>query len=318
MNVQPSCAGVRARLTWEDGQVSLGERLDGDDARALADHVAACPSCAVLRARLELVVPALRMRSGPALDEIGRAAGWRALGPAVDELAAAYRSPGGAARPRLGGRARRPVGALPYLVAAAAGALLVAGLSWRGGGGVDASPDDDLAARPDGVTAPGGDLVGVAPDAGAVIEPAPLLLRPYGGDPTSHLEAGRAATRRAALPFGELALVGPGAVETRAAPGVALLLSGGTLLLQIDPDPGRPPIAILTASARIEVVGTVFLVRDDGDGTFVAVTRGVVRVRHDQGEAVELHAGESWSKGGVRKLSAMALFLKKMVRSGFS
>lgn len=55
-------------------------------------------------------------------------------------------------------------------------------------------------------------------------------------------------------------------------------MSGGEVRFEVASDPGRP-FEVLTREARIEVVGTVFSVRDRGGPVTVAVEHGHVRVR---------------------------------------
>lgn len=58
----------------------------------------------------------------------------------------------------------------------------------------------------------------------------------------------------------------------------SVTMSGGEVRFEVAPDPGRP-FEVLTREARIEVVGTVFTVRDRGGPLTVGVEHGHVRVR---------------------------------------
>lgn len=77
-------------------------------------------------------------------------------------------------------------------------------------------------------------------------------------------------------------------------------MNGGDLRLDVAHDSARP-LEVLTGGARIEVVGTVFSVRDRGGAVTVAVERGHVRVQAREpgastddafGPAVDLRAGQ--------------------------
>jgi hypothetical protein len=61
---------------------------------------------------------------------------------------------------------------------------------------------------------------------------------------------------------------------------------------------GEERMTVETARARVEVVGTEFIVRVDGDSTFVRVTEGVVRVVPREGAARLVRAGEETVVGG--------------------
>lgn len=63
----------------------------------------------------------------------------------------------------------------------------------------------------------------------------------------------------------------------------------GAVLLDIAP--GKGTFVVETASGRIEVLGTRFLVEADAQRTTAAVVRGVVKLASDRGD-VTLHAGE--------------------------
>lgn len=63
----------------------------------------------------------------------------------------------------------------------------------------------------------------------------------------------------------------------------------GAVLLDIAP--GKGTFVVETASGRIEVLGTRFLVAADAERTTAAVVRGVVKLASDRGD-VTLHAGE--------------------------
>lgn len=58
----------------------------------------------------------------------------------------------------------------------------------------------------------------------------------------------------------------------------SVTMSGGEVRFEVAPEPGRP-FEVLTREARIEVVGTVFTVRDRGGPLTVGVEHGHVRVR---------------------------------------
>ncbi len=75
---------------------------------------------------------------------------------------------------------------------------------------------------------------------------------------------------------------------------VRLVLERGTAELAFHPhERGRQHLRIVTPSADVEVVGTVFTVHVDDAGTSVSVREGTVRVTRRAGEPVLVHAGES-------------------------
>ncbi len=77
-------------------------------------------------------------------------------------------------------------------------------------------------------------------------------------------------------------------------------MAQGEIRFEVARDADRP-FVVLARGARIEVVGTVFTVRDRGGPVTVGVERGHVRVqplaasgapRPDEGEAIDLHPGQ--------------------------
>ncbi|MFO0712625.1 MAG: FecR family protein [Sandaracinus sp.] len=92
-----------------------------------------------------------------------------------------------------------------------------------------------------------------------------------------------------------------GALEVRSVDpdDVRLVLDRGTAELAFHPHArGRQHLRVVTPSAEVEVVGTIFTVRVDDAGTSVSVREGTVRVTRPHGsegeaEAVLVHAGES-------------------------
>lgn len=87
-----------------------------------------------------------------------------------------------------------------------------------------------------------------------------------------------------------------GAVEVRSIDpnDVRLVLDRGTAELAFHPhERGRQHLRIVTPSADVEVVGTIFTVHVDDAGTAVSVREGTVRVTARAGDVVLVHAGES-------------------------
>lgn len=87
-----------------------------------------------------------------------------------------------------------------------------------------------------------------------------------------------------------------GALEVRSIDpdDVQLVLERGTAELTFHPHArGRQHLRVLTPSAEVEVVGTVFSVRVDDVGTTVGVREGTVRVTRHSGNSRLVHAGES-------------------------
>jgi ferric-dicitrate binding protein FerR (iron transport regulator) len=75
---------------------------------------------------------------------------------------------------------------------------------------------------------------------------------------------------------------------------VRLVLDAGSAELAFHPHArGRQHLRVITPSADVEVVGTVFTVRVDPRGTDVSVREGTVRVVRRVGEPTLVHAGES-------------------------
>jgi len=84
---------------------------------------------------------------------------------------------------------------------------------------------------------------------------------------------------------------------------VALRLAHGVARFEVTP--GGPRRWVIEAGARVEVVGTVFTVRRDGDRVDVEVERGVVLVRHEDLDdgVTRLTAGESVRVGDTEPLA---------------
>lgn len=114
--------------------------------------------------------------------------------------------------------------------------------------------------------------------------------------PGSRLVLGR--DERGRLEIGDVAawLRDEGAIEVRSADpdDVRFVLERGTVELAFHPQRrGRQRLRVETPNAEVEVVGTVFVVRVDAEGTTVSVREGTVRVTPRGGAARLLRAGES-------------------------
>lgn len=88
-------------------------------------------------------------------------------------------------------------------------------------------------------------------------------------------------------------------LETLTSTRLDLSLERGSVRVGFHPrERGREHMTVRTENARVEVVGTEFTVRVDGDATFVRVTEGVVRVVPRDGQARLVRAGEETQVGG--------------------
>lgn len=83
-------------------------------------------------------------------------------------------------------------------------------------------------------------------------------------------------------------------LETLSADRMAFALARGEVRVEFHPRArGHEGMTVRTGRATVEVVGTVFTVRETGPSTEVSVTEGVVRVVPLGGEARSVAAGES-------------------------
>ena len=284
-----ACRELQACVELRDGAVIIsGERAQL--------HKERCPSCRALVDELARSVDAVSA-SGAELDEITRAAMLRKMAPELDDLAATY---GGRGRRRWELRLRPMTAAL----AVAAVALFAVGVYELGKG------RSREASAPLVVAAPSPTAVAMHPYVIAgEISRTPTAESLLGGAIT-HLSVAAGSRVRALIPHGDIELVGPGELGIAAGDdgGYQLSLSGGTLLAEIDPPSSpsaRPPIQVITASAAVTVVGTIFSVGDDGATTRVAVTRGEVAVApRGGGAAAVLAADQQWHDGLALPISA--------------
>ena len=76
--------------------------------------------------------------------------------------------------------------------------------------------------------------------------------------------------------------------------GVQVFIERGAIDFAVAARGDRPPLVVLAADVRVEVVGTVFTVARDGDRVSVSVAEGVVRVSRPGEEAARVAAGQSW------------------------
>lgn len=205
-----------------------------------------------------------RLREPGAADRFAELAAVHHALRLVHALPADRRAPPTARRSRRRSLRRRPGAWMPWAVAAAA--LLAIGLglaALRPGGPAPVPP---LAAdwRIDG-----------APFAGGAIAGAHRLER--NGEATSVVTGAEA----------RLALADHGT-------GVRLDLAAGDLDCTVAPQPAAAPFVVITAEARVVVVGTRFRVTAGTDATRVAVEQGSVRAEPRDGRPPRiLQAGEA-------------------------
>ncbi|WP_334183668.1 FecR family protein [Novosphingobium sp.] len=96
------------------------------------------------------------------------------------------------------------------------------------------------------------------------------------------------------LPDGSVAILAPSsalAFDRSGEARVARLL-GGAAQFEVAPDP-RHPFRVEAAAGSVTALGTVFSVREDGDGPEVAVLQHSVAIRTAGGKAAVVHEGET-------------------------
>jgi len=87
-------------------------------------------------------------------------------------------------------------------------------------------------------------------------------------------------------------LSGPGDLAIRSEPRKVLRLRGGVVTIDAAPQPPGLPMIMETATARLEVVGTVFSISAEPAATRVRVVEGTVRVqRLSDGSVVDVQEG---------------------------
>ncbi len=115
------------------------------------------------------------------------------------------------------------------------------------------------------------------------------------GGPSFSRVATDDAASRVTVGEADLTLAARSAMTVSEAPdgGVVVALEQGEVRCAVAPRGERPPFVVLAADVRVEVVGTRFTVRRDGQVVGVAVEEGTVRVTR-AGEARLVKAGGSW------------------------
>jgi ferric-dicitrate binding protein FerR (iron transport regulator) len=90
-----------------------------------------------------------------------------------------------------------------------------------------------------------------------------------------------------------LTLVGDTTATCGSSPAKSIVVHHGTLAASVTPQPRETPMVLATPTARVEVLGTAFLIEAAARSTNLRVTEGRVRlVRVRDGEAVEVSDGE--------------------------
>ncbi|WP_437674231.1 FecR domain-containing protein [Sorangium sp. So ce131] len=87
-------------------------------------------------------------------------------------------------------------------------------------------------------------------------------------------------------------------------------VEAGAVVLEVTPAPGAPPARVDVPHGTIEVLGTKLAITASPERASVEVARGAVRVAGDQGEPVEVRAGEeaTIAKGAAPKVASAARF----------
>jgi ferric-dicitrate binding protein FerR (iron transport regulator) len=90
-----------------------------------------------------------------------------------------------------------------------------------------------------------------------------------------------------------LTLVGDTTATCGNSPAKSIVVHHGTLAASVARQPRETPMVLATPSARVEVVGTRFLIKAAAQRTNLSVTEGLVRlVRLRDGQAVDVSGGE--------------------------
>ncbi|MGK4001348.1 FecR domain-containing protein [Sorangium sp. So ce1036] len=299
-------------------------RPAGDLADALLRRIEAArpaergASGAVAKAALEAAAPAEAAEARTGATTEAHTGGAPAELPATPadartggaRASSAERAAPAARRARGAAPARRPVVAGAALAAAVAAGVAL----WRSGGEdrpadavATASPWSGKVASVARASADRSGGLEACDASGACAPLAPGAALPEGAtlrtDPRTRAHLALKDGSTLALDRGSRVWLGAG--DARRA-----RVDEGVVVLDVAPAPGAPPARVEVPHGEIEVLGTKLAVTAGAARASVEVTRGAVRVTGEQGEPVEVRAGEeaTLARGAAPRVASAAPF----------